>query len=140
MSRWNGWSVRLGPGSKRVRRVWDDPPHVSRRRAHDAVRSLPSDREVRAWGLAGNDGGLFWVQDFSLEGRPIDEVRDEMPLRTAVQVNVQGLSAGPYTVQPYDTWQGVYLDEISVECTEGEVCSIALPDFTSDMAFRIVRN
>ena len=99
-----------------------------------------NDAQVRAWGLAGNDGGLFWVQDFSLEGRPIDEVRDEMPLRTAVQVNVQGLSAGPYTVQPYDTWQGVYLDEISVECTEGEVCSIALPDFTSDMAFRIVRN
>jgi hypothetical protein len=32
-------------------------------------------------GLAGNDGGLFWVQDFSLEGSPIDEVRSSMQLR-----------------------------------------------------------
>src|SRR5687768_6710326 len=24
----------------------------------------PSDTKVRAWGLAGNNGGLFWVQDF----------------------------------------------------------------------------
>jgi hypothetical protein len=99
-----------------------------------------SDPEVRAWGLAGNDGGLFWVQDFILEGSPIDEVRSEMPLRNIVQVNVQGLAAGSYTIQPYDTWQGVYIDEVSVECADGEACVIGLPDFTSDMAFKIVRN
>ena len=98
-----------------------------------------SNAEVRAWGLAGNEGGLFWVQDFSLEGKSIDEVRSSMPLRSGVQVNVQGLAAGSYSIQPYDTWQGVYFDEMRVECTEGEVCSIALPDFTSDMAFKIVR-
>ena len=99
-----------------------------------------SDVEVRAWGLAGRDGGVLWVQDFSLEGKLIDEVRSGMPLRAGVQVNVRGLATGSYTIQPYDTWQGVYLDEIDVECAEGEACVIALPDFTSDMAFKIVRN
>jgi hypothetical protein len=98
-----------------------------------------SDAEVRAWGLAGNDGGLFWVQDFSLEGQPIDEVRSSMPLRTDVQVDIQGMAAGSYTIQPYNTWQGTYLDEFDVDCNDSEPCTIALPDFTSDMAFKIVR-
>jgi hypothetical protein len=98
-----------------------------------------NDPHVRAWGLAGNDGGLFWVQDFSLEGSPIDEVRNSMPLRSDVQVSLQGLAAGSYTIQSYDTWQGVYLDEFDVECADGQACVIALPDFTSDMAFKIVR-
>jgi hypothetical protein len=99
-----------------------------------------SDPEVRAWGLAGNEGGLFWVQDFSLESATIDEVRSSMPVRTGVQVNLQGLAPDSYSIQPYDTWQGVYLDEISVDCMEGEACNIVLPDFTSDIAFKIVRN
>ena len=98
-----------------------------------------SDNEVRGWGLAGRDGGLFWVQDFSLEGRSIDEVRSAMPLRTDVDVDVRGLASGSYTIQPYDTWQGVDLDAFDVECAEEEACLIALPDFTSDMAFKIIR-
>lgn len=98
-----------------------------------------SDAQVRAWGLAGTDGGLFWAQDFSLEGQPIDVVRSEMSLRTGVELNVQGLTAGSYTIQPYDPWQGVYLEEFDVECTEGAACAIPLPDFTSDMAFKIIK-
>jgi hypothetical protein len=98
-----------------------------------------SDAEIRAWGLAGNDGGLFWAQDFSLEGQPIEEIRSGMTLRMGVQLTVQGIAAGSYTIQPYDTWQGIYLDEINAECSDGEACIIALPDFTSDMAFKIIR-
>jgi hypothetical protein len=98
-----------------------------------------SDTEVRAWGLAGDEGGVFWVQDFSLEGKPIDEVRNGMSLRAGIQLTVEGLAAGSYTIQPYDTWQGIYLDDFDVECGDGEACEIDLPDFTSDMAFRIIR-
>ena len=63
-----------------------------------------------------------------------------MPSRIGIQVNVQGLASGSYIIQAYDTWQGDYLDEFEVECAEGEVCRMTLPDFTSDMAFKIVRN
>jgi Domain of unknown function (DUF5060) len=98
-----------------------------------------SDAEVRAWGVAGHDGGLFWVQDFSLEGKSIEEVRKGMPVRTDVQLVVQGIAAGSYTIRPYNTWQGIYLDSFDVECNEGESCLIALPDFTSDMAFNFIR-
>jgi hypothetical protein len=99
-----------------------------------------SNAEVRAWGLAGRDGGLLWVQDFSLEGSPIDEVRTSTPLQTGIQISVQGIAAGSYTIRPYDTWQGVFLDEFDVECADGEACIINLPDFTSDIALKIVRN
>lgn len=98
-----------------------------------------SDAQVRAWGLAGKQGGLFWIQDFSLAGKPIDEVRSSMSVRTAVQLDIQGMAAGSYTIQPYDPWQGLYLDEFDVECKDSEVCNIVLPDFTSDMAFKIIR-
>jgi len=97
-----------------------------------------SDEQVRGWGVAGDDGGLFWVQDFSLEGKPIDEVRSSITERSDVQVEVQGMRAGSYSITPFDTWQGMYLDSFDVECAE-DTCVIALPDFTSDMAFKIIR-
>jgi len=79
------------------------------------------------------------VQDFSLEGRrPIEELRTLTTLRSGVQVELMGVASGSYTIMPYDTWQGVYLVPFAVECSS-DSCAIHLPDFTSDMAFKIVR-
>ena len=40
-----------------------------------------SDPAVRGWGVAGSDGGLIWVQDYALEGQPIDDVRANATVR-----------------------------------------------------------
>jgi hypothetical protein len=107
---------------------WDPQP----------VQVNSSDPQVRGWGVAGEDGGLFWVQDFSLEGKPIDEVRSGQTLRKGVTVQLDGLpKAGMYTVTPYDTWQGTSLGAISVNCSMKQSCTVALPDFKADMAFKI---
>jgi hypothetical protein len=97
------------------------------------------DPQVRGWGVAGSKGGLFWVQDFSLEGKSIDEVRKGQAVRKGAVVEISGLAGGTYTVHPYDTWKGQYLTAINVTCSAGSPCTIALPDFTADMAFRIER-
>jgi hypothetical protein len=62
-----------------------------------------------------------------------------MQVRSGVRLEVQGLAAGSYELQPYDTWQGVSLEALDVACATGDSCTIALPDFTSDMAFKIIR-
>ena len=98
-----------------------------------------NDDKIRGWGLAGDGGGVFWVQDYSLEGKPLDEVRNDMPVRSDVQINVTGLRSGLYTVYPYDTWQGAYLDSFEIECAD-ESCLIPLPQFKSDMAFMLQSN
>jgi len=103
-----------------------------------ALQITVSDKQVRAWGLAGNDGGLFWVQDVSLEGKSIDVIRNSITVRKNVQVEIQGLSAGLYTIIPYDTWQGIDLKSFDVECSSNP-CTSALPDFKSDIAFKIIR-
>ncbi len=103
-----------------------------------ALQITSDSEQVRAWGFAGLDGGLIWVQDYSLEGKSIDEVRNSMVTRTGIQLNVRGMSTGSYTVTPYDTWQGTYLDPFDVSC-DGETCPIVLPDFHADMAFKIGR-
>jgi hypothetical protein len=98
-----------------------------------------SDSRMRGWGVAGMDGGLVWVQDFSLEGKPIDEVRSNQVLRKGVRVDLGGLAAGTYTISPYDTWQSTYLAAFSVDCAQGQPCIIALPDFKTDIAFKMER-
>jgi len=98
-----------------------------------------SDEAVRGWGVAGEAGGLLWVQDFSLEGKSIQEVRNDATVRQGVQIEVEGLAAGTFTVTPYDTWQGTFLSAFDVTCSADQTCSIALPDFESDMAFEIER-
>lgn len=95
--------------------------------------------QVRSWGVAGNDGGLLWVQDFSLEGKTIDDVRTDKTVRQGVQVSIQGLAAGTYSVHPYDTWQGKYLRAFQVTCQAGQLCVVTLPNFHADMAFRLER-
>jgi hypothetical protein len=98
-----------------------------------------SDPKVRGWGVAGRDGGLFWVQDFTLEGKSIDEVRISQTVRKGVQVQLQGLAGGVYTITPYDTWQGTYLMISTITCTDSQPCKVALPDFKADMAIKIER-
>ena len=97
-----------------------------------------NDAQVRAWGVTGNGGGLIWVQDFSLEGQPINEVRNLMQIRSGVQISIIGLTAGSYSFYPYDTWTGEYYDVTDLEC-DGNVCTTTLPDFKSDIAIKIVK-
>jgi hypothetical protein len=104
-----------------------------------ALNISSGDAVVRGWGVAGNDGGLFWMQDFSAEGKSIEEVRESVAVRTNVQIEITGLAEGNYSIQPFDTWQGIYLDEFDVNCKVNEACSITLPAFSSDMAFKIIR-
>jgi hypothetical protein len=104
-----------------------------------ALQVGTSDEQVRGWGVAGIDGGLFWVQDFSMEGSSIEAVRSAGDQRTGVLAEVRGLAAGAYTITPYDTWQGVDLPAFEVTCSEGQACVIPLPDFKADMAFKIER-
>lgn len=94
---------------------------------------------VRGWGVAGQDGGLFWVQDFSLEGSPIEDVREAAISRQGVAVDILGLAGGSYTVTPFDTWDGRYLPPVDIDCLDGEACEIESPEFMADMAFRINR-
>lgn len=98
-----------------------------------------SDVVVRGWGVAGKDGGVFWVQDFSAEGKTIEEVRASVTERANVQIEITGLVEGSYSIQPFDTWQGKYLDLFAVNCKANAACVLTLPGFTSDMAFKIIR-
>lgn len=93
--------------------------------------------QVRGWGVAGSAGGLFWVQDFALEGKTIDEVRKDETVHTGVQIEIEGLPAGTYTVTPYDTWQGKYGTAFQVTCEAGQACELTLPNFHADMAFKL---
>lgn len=98
-----------------------------------------SEAQVRGWGVAGAEGGLFWVQDFALQGQPISELRASETIRSGVQVELSGLLDGNYTVTPYDTWLGTFLEPIPVTCQAGQPCLVSLPDFKMDMAFKIER-
>jgi hypothetical protein len=98
-----------------------------------------SDPQVRAWGVAGKPGGLFWVQDISLEGKSIAEVRSGLTGRKGVVLKLRGLAEGTYTIRPFDTAKGEYLTAFDVTCSEGMPCTVALPEFKGDMAFRVGR-
>lgn len=96
--------------------------------------------QVRGWGIAGQDGGLFWVQDFALEGASIEAVRENETIRQGVEVQIEGLAGGVYSIRPYNTWQGIYLEPFVAVCPAGQTCVITLPDFWADMAFKIERS
>ena len=96
-----------------------------------------SDPQVRAWGLLGEDdgkaSGFLWIQDTA---QPIGQPADRQ-VRQSVTVVVAGLAAGTYAVRPYDTWQGVYLEESSATPGESGRLTLAVPPFRNDLAIRL---
>jgi hypothetical protein len=56
-----------------------------------------------------------------------------------VTLEISGLAAGTYAVTPYNTWSGEFLAPLEVTCGGSGSCAVPLPDFQSDMAFRLVR-
>jgi hypothetical protein len=105
----------------------------------NVVEIKVDDPQVRGWGIAGEGGGLFWVQDFSLEGSSISEVRETQIVRSGVQVEINGIAPGTYLVHPYDTWKGVFLASYDLECLREEICAIVLPTFERDLALKLER-
>ena len=104
-----------------------------------ALTITSSDSEVRAWGVAGGEGGLFWVQDFSTEGLSTAEIRKNQKPRSNVALEILGLQNGGWVITPYDTWQGTYEESFSISCSEGQACLVPLPEFQADMAFKLTR-
>ncbi|MBN2084595.1 MAG: DUF5060 domain-containing protein [Anaerolineales bacterium] len=104
-----------------------------------ALKIESADPRIRGWGVAGEPGGLFWIQDFTMEGESIGDVRAYSAIRSGVTVEIAGLTAGDYIVMPFDTRAGAFLEPIDVACGGSGSCGIALPDFQADMAFRIER-
>jgi hypothetical protein len=100
-----------------------------------ALQIESSDEAVRGWGVAGEDGGLIWLQDFALEGQPLDAIRADETVRQDVELSVTGMPGGTYSIQPYNTWQGDHLDTFSVECEE-EPCKFSVPAFQADIALK----
>ena len=95
------------------------------------------DSQVRAWGLLGEDdskaSGFLWIQDTA---QPIGQPADRQ-VRQSVTVVVTGLAAGTYAVRPYDTWQGVYLEESRATAGESGRLTLAVPPFRNDLAIRL---
>lgn len=100
------------------------------------IKISSSNDQIRGWGLAGAEGGLFWIQDFSLEGKSTAAVRKDQSVRIG-QLQLSGLPAGTYIITPYHTWQGKYLTPIEVTCKAGEPCEFKMPKFHADLAFKI---
>jgi hypothetical protein len=94
--------------------------------------------EVRGWGVAGEIGGFSWIQDFALDDGTIHEIRADDTVRRGLLASVGPLTADTWTVRPYDTWKGVWLESYDLDCPGGP-CEIPLPDFHSDIAISLTR-
>ncbi|MEX1124738.1 MAG: DUF5060 domain-containing protein [Acidimicrobiia bacterium] len=105
----------------------------------ESVTVTSSDPEVRGWAVAGEAGGVLWVQDFALEGTSMDDIRADQTVRSGVSVTLDTLAGGTWTVSPYDTWAGVWLEPLTVDCPGDQPCGLTLPDFSRDLAFKLER-
>jgi hypothetical protein len=105
----------------------------------EQVGVTASDPALRAWAVAGDTGGVLWIQDFALEGATMDEIRGDQTVRRGSSVTLDTLAYGPWTVTPYHTWTGEWLEAFTVDCIDGTPCVVALPDFSRDLALKLAR-
>jgi hypothetical protein len=130
------FTPEMGEDMARLAAFVDQVPLVTLNPVSIDVSS--SDRAVRGWAVAGEEGGLIWVQDFSLQGATMEEIRAGQSIRSGVEIAAGGLT-GSWLVIPYDTWTGSWMDPIEVECSGDLPCPIPLPVFQSDLALRLTR-
>lgn len=79
-----------------------------------------------ARGLSSDSYAIIWVQS-----------RQPDQTRTDASVTISGLQDGSYAVQPFDTWEGNPLAEITAQASGGQL-TIALPAFRNDIALKLV--
>lgn len=108
----------------------------------DQLAVTTSHPEVRAWGLGGPAGGVVWAQDFAGESpqlgvqEDLDAMRARRP-REGIVLHLDGMPAGSFVANPYDTWTGEWLDPIEIACDGTNPCELPLPTFTFDVALRL---
>jgi len=134
---WGQMTPEMYAVMTRLARFVEDIPLVIWDPSRLEVKSL--DTQVRGWGLGAAEGGLLWVQDFSLEGETIEAVRTSQPVREAVQLEISGLETGTYIFTPYNTWIDEFLDRFEVDCQAAQPCTLPLPAFTADLAVKFER-
>jgi hypothetical protein len=105
----------------------------------EKVEVVPAEASLRGWGVVGESGGVIWVQDVSMEGGTMEEIRGNQTIWSGTSLVVTGILEGTWTIRPYDTWSGEWLEPTSVECGPDN-CAINLPDFRSDLALAIERS
>jgi hypothetical protein len=105
----------------------------------EKVEVATGESSLRGWGVVGESGGVIWVQDFSMEGGTMEEIRDSQTIWSGASLVVTGIVEGTWTIRPYDTWSGEWLEPTSIECGPDD-CAITLPDFRSDLALAIERS
>jgi hypothetical protein len=105
----------------------------------EKVEVVPAEASLRGWGVVGESGGVIWVQDVSMEGGTMEEIRGNQTIWSGTSLVVTGILEGTWTIRPYDTWSGEWLEPTSIECGPDD-CAITLPDFRSDLALAIERS
>lgn len=96
-----------------------------------------SDPAVRGWGVGSDRGGVIWVQDFALEGAPLNEIMSDNTIRSGVIVTISDLRAQTLTFRPYNTWTGEWLEARDAVCGDG-LCVLSIPDFSRDLALQLI--
>lgn len=105
--------------------------------------------KARVYGLQSENTALLWVvsRDYSpayMEKAYLKNLRDkvddplvfEYPEVPESVLVVSDLQPGTYTVELWDTIEGVVMDTLSIDSTDGTL-SIPLPAFTTDLALKV---
>lgn len=105
--------------------------------------------KARIYGLQAEDAALLWVinRDYSptymekaylknLREKAEDPLVFEYPEVPASVVVISGLQTGTYTVELWDTVEGVVTETLSIDSTDGTL-NIPLPPFNTDLAIKV---
>lgn len=93
--------------------------------------------EMKAWGIASEQGGMIWLQDIQLRGESITQIRSQRQPTSPINIEINNLKAGDYQITPYRTQEGEFLTAFTVSCQAASPCVIAIPSFVNDIALLI---
>jgi hypothetical protein len=96
------------------------------------------DKGLRVIGLQGDEGAYLWLSDpgatwwkIGMEGATPAEI-------TGAAVSIEGLKAGSYRVQWWDTREGKVVKEESATAG-GTALRLGIPSFSRDIACKVVK-
>lgn len=98
---------------------------------------ITSANDTKVWGVAGQQGGLIWLQDVRLKGESISSIRTLQTTYPPSTLEVTGLAPGEYEITPYNTKLGTFVTPFSITCVTGTPCLIQVSSFLGDIALRI---
>ena len=94
---------------------------------------------VQCWALEGNNTAILWARPEGKTWKRVIVDKVSFPEVPESVITLEGLGAGTWTLEAWDTWKGVVTSTKTIKVGINGKAKLPVPSFTKDLALKLTK-